>query len=362
MDLSTITDQERTRLKPDLRSDEVNQFSETIKNLVVGQERPIRYLTKTYESFRTGLRDTQRPLGVFLFMGPTGVGKTHVVRAVAEALHNNPNAITKIDCAEFQQEHEICRLIGAPPGYLGHGHGTFFNQEHLDRWCTKENPISILLFDEIEKADYALCDLLLGVLDTGVLGLGDGTEMVFSNTIIVFTSNLGARQMSENISKSIGFVSPKNELASNKRELENKNYEIAKLAAKKHFSPEFINRLDRIAVFQSLSHEDLRQVLQLEISHFQARVAGFEKNAFTLSCSKEALEFILREGTDLQFGARKLKRAIAEHLIDPLNSMVDTRQIRDSDRIIVDFCPVLRSLVFDRDAQTMLVGSKQSAA
>src|SRR5215813_9241942 len=235
-------------LDPERKNPLAESFEKLLSARVVGQERAVRQLTGIYQTFLAGLNATNRPIGTMLFLGPTGCGKTRVVEAAAEILFGDPNAVIKIDCAEFQHSHEIAKLLGSPPGYLGHREtAPLLTQENVNRTHTDDLKLSIVLFDEIEKASDSLWQLLLGILDKATLTLGDNRRVDFSRTIVVMTSNLGAREMSELISGGIGFTLPCIAPA------EVTNNHLSKLgveAARCKFSPEFMNRIDKIVVFK----------------------------------------------------------------------------------------------------------------
>jgi ATP-dependent Clp protease ATP-binding subunit ClpB len=229
-----------TYLNPDLKSSQAQDFEDKLTARIVGQERAVRRITGLYQIYLAGLAHPGRPIGTLLFLGPTGSGKTRVVEAAAEVLFGDPNLVTKIDCAEFQHSHEIAKLIGSPPGYLGHRETSpMLTQENLDRSYSENVKLSLVLFDEIEKASDALWQLLLGILDKATLTLGDNRRVDFSRSIVVMTSNLGAREMSEMISGGIGFVQ-KAGIVDN--EVDQKIYRTAVDAARRKFSPEFMNR------------------------------------------------------------------------------------------------------------------------
>src|SRR6185369_2622286 len=238
-----------------------------------------------------GMTNPTRPLGTMLFLGPTGSGKTHVVEAAAEILFGTRNAVVKIDCAEFQHSHEIAKLIGSPPGYLGHREtAPMLTQENLDKYHTDSNPFSLVLFDEIEKASESLWQLLLGILDKATLTLGDNRRVDFSQTMIFMTSNLGAKEMSELITGSIGFT-PATGRTMADDELDQKIYRTASEAARRKFSPEFMNRIDKVVVFRSLKHQQLYEILDLELKGVQQRVDEGTSERFTFSVTNEAREF-----------------------------------------------------------------------
>ncbi len=260
-------------LDPDQKSPRAQEFEEKLGARIVGQERAVRRMSGLYQIFLAGMNPPNRPVGTMLFLGPTGSGKTRVVEAAAEVLFGDPNAVIKIDCAEFQHSHEIAKLIGSPPGYLGHRETSpMLTQENLDRYHTEENKLSLVLFDEIEKASDCLWQLLFGILDKATLTLGDNRRVDFSKTMVVMTSNLGAREMSELISGGIGFAPSKNGKNPHDTEVDQKIYRTAVEAARKKFSPEFMNRIDKVVVFRSLKEHHLRQILDLELQSVQDRI------------------------------------------------------------------------------------------
>ncbi|HEY3138052.1 MAG TPA: AAA family ATPase [Blastocatellia bacterium] len=323
-------------LDPDLKSAQVTQFETELRARVVGQERVVRNLASLYQVFQAGMTNATRPIGTMLFLGPTGCGKTHVVEAAAEVLFGDRNAVVRVDCAEFQHSHEIAKLIGSPPGYLGHRETPpLLTQENLDKHRTEENPLALVLFDEIEKASDALWQLLLGILDKATLTLGDNRRVDFSQTIIFMTSNLGAREMSKLIDGAIGFAPTVSEqlLPS---DLDQKIYRTATDAARRNFSPEFMNRVDKVVVFRGLGHEELLRIVDLELIGVQQRIDEGTPERFTITLTPAASEFLLAEGTDYRYGARHLKRAIERFVVYPLANLAATRQLRLGDVVIVD--------------------------
>src|SRR2546421_8836888 len=234
-------------LDPNQKSRGAQEFEENLSARFVGKERAVRRMSGLYQFFLAGMTPPSRPVGTMLFLGPTGSGKTRVIEAAAEVLFGDPNAIVKIDCAEFQHSHEIAKLIGSPPGYLGHRETSpMLTQENLDRMHTEETKLSLVLFDEIEKASDSLWQLLLGILDKATLTLGDNRRVDFSKTMVIMTSNLGAREMSELISGGIGFAPGKGAKNPNDTEGDQKIYRKAGEAARRKFSPEFMNRIDKV--------------------------------------------------------------------------------------------------------------------
>jgi ATP-dependent Clp protease ATP-binding subunit ClpA len=340
-------------LNPDLKSPLAQEFEDKLTELIVGQDRAVRRVTGLYQIFLAGLAHPGRPVGTLLFLGPTGSGKTRVVEAAAEVLFGDPLLVTKIDCAEFQHSHEIAKLIGSPPGYLGHRETSpLLTQENLDRSHTETLKLSLVLFDEIEKASDALWQLLLGILDKATLTLGDNRRVDFSRSIVVMTSNLGAREMSETISGGIGFA-PKSGVID--AEVDQKIYRTASEAAKRKFSPEFMNRIDKVVVFRSLRDEHLRQILEIELRAVQDRIMRGTSDKFVFRCTDAAKKFLLEEGIDFKYGARHLKRSIERFLVYPLSNLIATGQVAMGDLLVVDYSPEIGKLVFVKEAGGALV-------
>jgi len=303
--------------------------------------------------FLAGLNPPGRPVGNLLFLGPTGSGKTRVVEALAESLFGDARACIKIDCAEFQHSHEIAKLIGSPPGYLGHREThPLLTQEALNQWHTDKLKLSILLFDEIEKASDALWQLLLGILDKATLTLGDNRRVDLSQCIIIMTSNLGAGEMSNLVEGGFGFAPKPNVVDDG---FDDKIDRTAVDAARRKFTPEFMNRIDKVVVFKTLRPEHLQQILEIELGMVQQRVLmASAANQFVFSCTAKVKNYLLHEGTDARYGARHLKRAIERHLVFPLANLVATGQIRLGDFIRVDMSPEGR-LTFVKEAEGAMV-------
>ncbi|HEY8459468.1 MAG TPA: AAA family ATPase [Blastocatellia bacterium] len=340
-------------LNPDLKSPAAQEFEDKLSALIVGQDRAVRRITGLYQIFLAGLAHPGRPIGTLLFLGPTGSGKTRVVEAASEVLFGDPNLVTKIDCAEFQHSHEIAKLIGSPPGYLGHRETSpMLTQENLDRSHTETTKLSLVLFDEIEKASDALWQLLLGILDKATLTLGDNRRVDFSRSIVIMTSNLGAREMSELISGGIGFA-PKSGVVD--AEVDQKIYRTALEAAKRKFSPEFMNRIDKVVVFRSLHSEHLTEILEIELRAVQKRITEGTGEKFVFNCTPAAKNFLLEEGIDFKYGARHLKRAIERFLVYPLSNLIATGQVGMGDLLIVDYSPEIGKLVFSKDVGGALI-------
>jgi ATP-dependent Clp protease ATP-binding subunit ClpB len=332
-----------------------------LRRMIVGQEEAIQQIVNIYQMNLTGMSAPGRPIGNFLFLGPTGSGKTRIVEATAEALLKNPRAVIKVDCGEFQHSHEIAKLIGSPPGYLGHREtNPLFSQEVLNQDHTDTVKLSFVLFDEIEKASDALWNLLLGIMDKATLTLGDNRKVDFSRVMIFMTSNLGASEMSALMSPRLGFhaaVARENAASgtvdgSMRGKLARSGIE----AARRKFTPEFMNRLDKIVTFQPLGSAELRKILDIELNLIQERIFNTPSGrAFLFTVSDSSKDFLLQEGTDLKYGARHLKRAIERLLVQPMANLIATHQVRGGDRIRVDYNESACALRFAREAEGLPV-------
>ena len=338
-----------TVLDPTRRSNDARDFEAGLRRKIVGQDQAIEKVAEIYQMFLAGMNAPGRPVGNLLFLGPTGSGKTRVVEAVAESLFGDARACIKIDCAEFQHSHEIAKLIGSPPGYLGHREThPLLTQEALNQWHTEKLKLSILLFDEIEKASDSLWQLLLGILDKATLTLGDNRRVDLSSCIIIMTSNLGAAEMNGLVEGGMGFA-PKSVQVDNS--LDDKINRTAVEAARRKFTPEFMNRIDKIVVFKTLRPQHLQQILEIELGMVQQRVlmaAG--TNQFVFNCSAAVKEYLLKEGTDPRYGARHLKRAIERNLVFPLANLVATGQVRLGDFVRVDMASE-NKMIFVKEAE-----------
>jgi len=344
------------RLDPERKSPRAKEFEDKLSGLIVGQERAVRRVSGIFQIYLAGMNNPSRPLGTMLFLGPTGSGKTRVVEAAAEVLFGEPNSVVKIDCAEFQHSHEIAKLIGSPPGYLGHRETSpMLTQENLDKAHTDETKLTFVLFDEIEKASDSLWQLLLGILDKATLTLGDNRRVDFSRSVVIMTSNLGAREMSDMISGGIGFAPVKTGSQQEDNEIDAKIYRTALEAAKRKFSPEFMNRIDKVVVFRSLKEHHLRLILGIELQSVQERITESAGTKFIFECTDPAKEFLLGEGIDLKYGARHLKRAIERFLVYPLSNLVATQQVETGDFVSVDFDNESQALFFTKQAGKMII-------
>src|SRR3979490_2302344 len=325
----------RHQLDPTIRSTDTRDFQGSLRAKIVGQEEGVQALVDLYQVFCAGLNSPGKPVGNLLFLGPTGSGKTRIVEAAAEILFQDARAVIKVDCAEFQHSHEIAKLIGSPPGYLGHREThPLITQEELSKSHTEKLKLSFLLFDEIEKASDALWQLLLGMLDKATLTLGDNRRVDLSQTVIFLTSNLGGGEITELMNGGMGFVQPKDIPAAG---LDQKVERTAVEAARRKFSPEFMNRLDKVVCFHPLKREQLQEVLDIELGQVQQRVLETAKGQFLFRVTGPGKEFLLQEGTDQRYGARHLKRAIERHVVYPLANLMATEQIHLGDLVCIDW-------------------------
>jgi ATP-dependent Clp protease ATP-binding subunit ClpA len=342
-----------TMLDPTRRSNDAREFENALRRRIVGQDQAVEKVVEIYQMFLAGLNPPGRPVGNLLFLGPTGSGKTRVVEAMAEALFGDPRACIKIDCAEFQHSHEIAKLIGSPPGYLGHREThPLLTQEALNQWHTEGLKLSILLFDEIEKASDSLWQLLLGILDKATLTLGDNRRVDLSQCIIIMTSNLGATEMSGLVDGGLGFARKATQVDTS---FDDKISRTAVEAARRKFSPEFMNRIDKSVVFRTLRSEHLQQILEIELGMVQQRIlTASAMNQFVFSCTPKVKSFLLHEGTDPKYGARHLKRAIERHIVFQLANLVATGQVRLGDFIRIDLNPEGK-LMFIKEAENAMV-------
>jgi ATP-dependent Clp protease ATP-binding subunit ClpA/CheY-like chemotaxis protein len=293
---------------------------------VFGQPEALQSFMPFIDMYRAGLAPQGRPAGIFLLLGPTGTGKTRTVEALASALHGSDKNVLRIDCGEFQLEHEMAKLIGAPPGYLGHRETVpLLNQQRLDAVTTPECKLSIVLFDEIEKASSSLTRLLLGVLDKATLRLGDNTAVNFENSLIFLTSNLGAREMMKESQPDFGFQVA---AGAGTEGLQQKLENIGMRAVRRSFSPEFVNRIDAVITYRPLDQAALSAIVDRQIDELRQHVnTRLGERCFSVQVSPESHQFLLRKGTSIEYGARELKRTIHKYLTQPLATLVASEQI-----------------------------------
>jgi ATP-dependent Clp protease ATP-binding subunit ClpA len=347
------------RLDPSLSGNEAMKLHTDLVNRIVGQDEAIDQIVSVYQTYLAGMSSPGRPIGNLLFLGPTGTGKTRLVEATAESLLGDARAVIKVDCAEFQHSHEIAKLIGSPPGYLGHREThAILCQEALNQYHHEGMKVSFILFDEIEKASDALWNLLLGILDKGTLTLGDNRKVDFSQSLIFMTSNLGATEMSNLLRPHLGFATSNLERSATdgevSEEMTGKLSRAGLEAARRKFTPEFMNRIDKVVVFRPLGSEQLQKILGLELGQLQQRIIRAPGSVpFVMNLTEPARAHLLNEGTDMKYGARHLKRAIERSLVHPLSNLIASEQIRAGDLVSIDYDTVTGSLTFTREAESM---------
>jgi ATP-dependent Clp protease ATP-binding subunit ClpA len=347
------------KLDPTQTGQDAEKLYTDLHKRIIGQNEAIDHIVNIYQMYLAGMNGPGRPIGNFLFLGPTGSGKTRLVEATAESLIGDARAMIKIDCAEFQHSHEIAKLIGSPPGYLGHREThPLLSQEVLNQYQTEKMKLSFVLFDEIEKASDALWNLLLGILDKATLSLGDNRRVDFSRTLIFMTSNLGAAEMGSILRPNLGFAASEIEKLHGTGQMdEGTSEKISRAgveAARRKFTPEFMNRIDKVVVFKPLGQPELRKILGLELSILQQRIFNSSTTTpFVFTLSEPAKDHLLAEGTDMKYGARHLKRAIDRALVQPMSNLIATQQVRGGDLIKVDFDSEDRGLTFAKEAEDM---------
>src|ERR1044072_3284300 len=284
-------------------SAKLRRMGEDLKGAVIGQDEAIAKVVKSIQRNRVGLKDPRKPIGSFIFLGPTGVGKTELARALARYMFDSDEALIRVDMSEYMEKFSLSRLIGAPPGYVGYEEGGQLTEK------VRRKPYSVVLLDEIEKAHPDIFNILLQVLDDGVLTDGLGRKVDFKNTLIIMTSNIGVRQLKD-FGAGVGFAT-----ASRVANQDENNKAVIEKALKRTFSPEFLNRVDDIVIFNSLTKEHIYQIIDILMRGVLKRLNNL---GFTLELTTEAKDFIAEKGYDVQFGARPLHRAIQKYLEDPL--------------------------------------------
>ena len=329
----------RVSLNPDENGGQAAQLQRQLSTMIAGQDEAIKEIVNVYQMHLAGLNAPQRPIGTLLFLGPTGTGKTRIVEALAEALVGTPRAVVKVDCGEFQHSHEIAKLVGSPPGYLGHREThPLLSQENLNQYWTDRTKVSFVLFDEIEKASDALWNLLLGILDKATLTLGDNRRVDFSDAMIFMTSNLGAKEMSAIVNPTLGFGAASGEATvMNPETVATRIRKAALEAARRKFPPEFINRLDKMIVFHPLLDNHLRRIVDIELGRLQDRILTCSAaGGFVLRVTERAKQWLLAKGVDSRYGARYLCRTIEKNIVQPLSSLVASGQIAMGDLVEVE--------------------------
>jgi ATP-dependent Clp protease ATP-binding subunit ClpA/ActR/RegA family two-component response regulator len=325
-------------------TESANDLVSLLSQKVIGQPAAMKYIVPYVEMYQAGLSPEGRPAGVFLLLGPTGTGKTKTVEALADVLHGSEKNVLKIDCGEYQMEHEVAKLIGAPPGYLGHRETQpMLTQQKLNAVTSDKCTLAVVLFDEIEKAAPSMVRLLLGILDRANLRLGDNTSVNFENSLIFLTSNLGAREMMKELHPEFGFQA--GVAVVDRADMFSKLESIALVSVRKKFSPEFVNRIDAVITYQPLDHESLAAILDQQIAELQRHVnTRLGDRYFNIEVPFESRQFLLRKGTSPEYGARELKRTIHRHLTQPLATKVASGQIEPGARVRVELAEDKESL------------------
>lgn len=298
------------------------RMAEALKGKVIGQEEAVQKVVKAIQRNRVGLKDPNKPIGSFIFLGPTGVGKTQLAKELAKYLFDSEDALIRIDMSEYMERFAVSRLIGAPPGYVGYEEGGQLTEK------VRRRPYSIVLLDEIEKAHPDVFNMLLQVLDDGHLTDSLGRKIDFRNTVIIMTSNIGARQLKD-FGQGVGFTTK-----AKRENVEEHNRGVIENALKKAFAPEFLNRIDDVIIFNSLEKEDMKRIIELELQGLYKRVSEL---GFTLKITDNAKEFIIEKGFDPNYGARPLKRAIQKYIEDPLAEEMIKGEANEGDEIEIDF-------------------------
>jgi ATP-dependent Clp protease ATP-binding subunit ClpC len=297
-------------------TDKLRRMAADLAGAVVGQEEAIQKVVKAIQRNRVGLKDPKKPIGTFIFLGPTGVGKTELARSLARHMFDSDDALIRIDMSEYMEKFTVSRLIGAPPGYVGYEEGGQLTER------VRRKPYSVILLDEIEKAHPDIYNILLQVLDDGQLTDGLGRKVDFKNTMIIMTSNIGARQLKD-FGEGVGFATANRQLNSDEN-----NKAVIEKALKRTFSPEFLNRIDDVVIFNSLSKENIFSIIDILMKGVMKRL---ENLGFSLELSTEAKDFIAEKGYDSQFGARPLHRAIQKYLEDPLAEEILSANVKNGD-------------------------------
>lgn len=312
---------------------EVEKLETYLRSKIEGQDRAIKQFVSAYEVFLTNMQRPDGPVGVLLFLGPTGVGKTRIVEVFSEYLWGTSDALIKVDCSEFQQSHEIAKLIGAPPGYVGHTDTKpIITKERLEKYWKSGPKFTTILFDEIEKAHDNLHRVLLGINGAGRLTTGKNDTIDMKPTLIVMTSNLGSRSISGQLSgKTFGFQ-PGNKT---EEDIDAEIYKKCKDAVKAFFSAEFFNRIDRMVAFRPLTDENFKRILDMELGYIQDRIIKAKK-FIILDVSLRAKTFFLKEGVSREYGARELRRTLERYLVRKLTRAFSTNQAVNGDMVLAD--------------------------
>ena len=312
--------------------DKLLKLEDELHKKVVGQEEAIQAVSDAVRRNRAGLQDQNRPIGSFLFLGTTGVGKTELAKALAEYMFDDESSMTRIDMSEYQERHSVSRLVGAPPGYVGYEEGGQLTEK------VRRKPYAVILLDEVEKAHPDVFNMLLQVLDDGHLTDSLGRKVDFRNTIIIMTSNIGARKLKD-FGTGVGFGTK-----SQKQQEDENTKKVIEGALKKAFAPEFLNRVNHGVIFNALEKEDIKKIINIELERLFTRIKDV---GYSFSLSESAKDFIAEKGFDKQYGARPLNRAIQKYIEDALAEKIINSSIVEGDTLYMDFDKEKEELVID---------------
>ncbi len=319
--------------EPEIRQSQITGLKQQLSDSLIGQPAAIDAIVPSVQMFQAGLAPEGRPAGVFLLLGPSGTGKTRTVEVLSAALHGCERQLLRVDCGEFQMEHEVAKLIGAPPGYLGHRETPpLLTQQKVNGASSHQCGLSIILFDEIEKAAPSLTRLLLGVLDKAILHLGDNTSVNFERTLIFMTSNVGSAGISRILRQDFGF--PAESLLPD--QMEQRLARTGMHAVRKAFPPEFVNRIDSVVTYQPLQPKELSQILEMQIDSLQAHLDDrLGERSCVLVVPPRSRKALLQLGTSAEYGARELKRTLHRHLMQPIAAMIADERIQPGAKVIL---------------------------
>ncbi|HCF80337.1 MAG TPA: Clp protease ClpC, partial [Porphyromonadaceae bacterium] len=297
------------------------EMREVLKSKVIGQDEAVNKIVKAIQRNRVGLKDPNKPIGTFMFLGPTGVGKTHLAKKLAEFLFDSHENLIRIDMSEYMEKFNVSRLVGAPPGYVGYEEGGQLTEK------VRRRPYSVVLLDEVEKAHPDVFNILLQIMDEGHVTDSLGRKIDFKNTILIMTSNIGTRQLKD-FGRGIGFNTG--------NDVSDAEYSrsVIQKALNKAFAPEFLNRVDDIVMFDQLSKESIYKIIDLELAGLYKRIGDL---GFKVNLTEPAKEFIANKGYDVQFGARPLKRAIQKYIEDEMAELIIRTGMKEGDTVLVDF-------------------------
>ncbi|MFP4042586.1 MAG: AAA family ATPase, partial [Bacteroidales bacterium] len=298
------------------------KMNEELRHNVVGQDEAIEKVVKSIRRNRAGLKDPNKPIGSFIFLGPTGVGKTQLAKVLAQYLFDTTDNLIRMDMSEYMEKFSVSRLVGAPPGYIGYEEGGQLTEK------VRRKPYSVVLLDEIEKAHPDVFHILLQMLDDGQLTDSLGRKVDFRNTIIIMTSNIGSRQLKD-FGKGVGFETQAKAKSSNELAKD-----VIQKALKRSFAPEFLNRLDDIVIFNSLTKEDIHEIIDIELQGLYDRISNL---GYKVEITKEAKDYVADKGFDIQFGARPLKRAIQKYIEDPMAETIIKQSVKEGDLLKVEY-------------------------